>query len=94
MADHAIVGLVVVREMCDDDYKACSVPVLAVAGACEQPCVLLDYAALHLMALRLSSPARLFNGLYQMFGMAMEHGEFPKPRFSGAPQQDEGARTS
>ncbi len=94
VADRAIVGLVVVREMFDDDYKACSVPVLAVAGACEQPCVLLDYAALHLMALRLSSPARLINGLYQMFAMAMEHGEFPKPRFSGAPQQEEGAPTS
>lgn len=53
-----------------------------------------QYAALHLMALRLSSPARLINGLYQMFAMAMEHGEFPKPRFSGAPQQKEGAPTS
>lgn len=85
VADRAVVGLIVVREMFDDDYKACSAPVLAVADACEQPCVLLDYAALHLMALRLASPVRLINGFYQMFAVAMEHGEFPKPRFSGVP---------
>lgn len=94
VADRAVVGLVVVREMFDDDYKACSAPVLAVADACEQPCVLLDYAALHLMALRLASPARLINGFYQMFAVAMEHGEFPKPRFSGAPQREEEAPAS
>lgn len=94
VADRAVVGLVVVREMFDDDYKACSAPVLAVADACKQPCVLLDYAALHLMALRLASPARLINGFYQMFAVAMEHGEFPKPRFSGAPQREEKAPAS
>ena len=65
-----------------------SAPVLEVAAICEQPCLLLDYAALHLMALRLPSPARLINGLYQMFAAATEHGEFPKPRFSGAPQEE------
>ncbi len=94
VADRAVVGLVAVREMFDDDYKACSAPVLAVADACEKPCVLLDYAALHLMALRLASPARLINGFYQMFAVAMEHGEFPKPRFSGAPQREEEAPAS
>lgn len=94
VADRAVVGLVVVREMFDDDYKVCSAPVLAVADACEQPCVLVDYAALHLMALRLASPARLINGFYQMFAVAMEHGEFPKPRFSGAPKREEEAAAS
>ena len=94
VADRAVVGIVVVREMFDDDYKACSAPVLAVANACEQRCVLLDYAALHLMALRLASPSRLINGFYQMFAVAMEHGEFPKPRFSGAPRREEAAPAS
>ena len=94
VADRAVVGVVVVREMFDDDYKACSAPVLAVANVCERPCVLLDYAALHLMALRLASPARLINGFYQMFAVAMEHGEFPKPRFSGAPRREDEAPAS
>jgi hypothetical protein len=88
VADRAICGLVVVREMFDDDYKACSAPVLAVANACEQPCVLLDYPALHVMALHLPSPARLINGFYQLFDVAMEHGEYPKPRSSGTTQHE------
>lgn len=88
VAGRAICGLVVVREMFDDDYKVCSAPVLAVAEMCEKPCVLLDYAAMHVMALHLSSPIRLFNGLYQLFNMALEVGEYPKPRFTGAPRSE------
>lgn len=88
VAGRAICGLVVVREMFDDDYKVCSAPVLAVAEMCEEPCVLLDYAAMHVMALHLSSPIRLFNGLYQLFNMALEVGEYPKPRFTGAPRSE------
>lgn len=41
------------------------------------------------MALRLPSSARLINGFYQMIAVAMVHGEFPKPRFSGGPQREE-----
>lgn len=85
VSDRAVVGLVVVREMFDDGHKACSAPVLEVAITCEKPC-LFDYAALHMMALRLPSPARLINGFYQMFAAAMEHGKFAKPRFLGPPQ--------
>ncbi len=80
-----ICGLVVVREMFDDDYGACSAPVLAVARNCGAPCVLLDYAAMHVMTLHLSSPTRLLNGLYQLFESALENGEYPKPRFIGPP---------
>jgi hypothetical protein len=76
---------VVVREMFDDDYKACSAPVLAVAEECRVPCVLLDYSALHIMALHLPSPRRLINGFDHLFDVALDIGEFPKPRFLGAP---------
>jgi hypothetical protein len=85
IADRAICGLVVVREMFDDDYKSCSAPVLAVAKACSRPCILLDYSGLHLMALRLSLPVLLVNGFYQLFAVALERGEYPKPRFSAGP---------
>ena len=80
-----ICGVVVVREMFDDDYTACSAPVLAVANDCRVPCVLLDYAAAHTMTLYLGSPPRLLNGLCQLFETALEHGEYPKPRFLGQP---------
>ncbi len=86
VAGRAICGLVVVREMFDDE--ACSAPVVAVAEACGEPCVLLDYAALHVMTLHLSSPIRLFNGLHQLFDVALKRGEYPKPRFIGAPRRE------
>jgi len=85
IAGRVICGLVVVREMFDDDYRACSAPILTVAKACDKPCILLDYAAMHLMALYLPSPIRLCNGLFQLFDLALKLGEFPKPRFTGAP---------
>lgn len=85
IADRAICGIVVVREMFDDDYKACSQPVLEVARDCHEPCVLLDYPALHMLARRLASPERFINGLYQLFEAALQFGEFPKPRFTGKP---------
>jgi hypothetical protein len=72
--------------MFEDDYRVCSASVLAVAHGCKQPCVLLDYPALHVMALHLPSPARLINGFLQLFEVALEHGEYPKPRFSMPPQ--------
>jgi hypothetical protein len=71
--------------MFDNDYGPCSAPVLAVARNCGAPCVLLDYAAMHVMTLDLGSPTRLLNGFYQLFDSALENGEYPKPRFIGPP---------
>ena len=80
-----VCGLVIVREMFDDVYTACSAPVLAVANDCGVPCVLLDYAATHMLTLHLGSPTQLLNGLCQLFENALKHGEYPKPRFLGQP---------
>ena len=82
---HLICGLLIVREMFDDDYTVCSTPVLTVAKECRTPCVLLDYAGIHMMTMYLSSPDRLLNGLCQLFELALENGEYSKPRFLGQP---------
>ena len=50
VGQRALRGLVVVREMFDDDYRECSTPVLVIAQECRVPCVLLDYSALHIIA--------------------------------------------
>jgi hypothetical protein len=89
VGDRVLRGLVVVREMFDDDYKRCSAPVLAIADHCRVPCVLLDYSSIHIMALHLPSPRRLINGLDQLFYTALDHGEYPKPRFLGPPVPNE-----
>jgi len=79
VGDRAMVGIVVVREMFDDDYGACSKPVLEFARALERPAVLLDYPGLHTLAQRLVAPEQFINGLGRMFEMALAKDEFPKP---------------
>lgn len=77
----ALRGALVVRELFDDDYKASSKPVLKVIHQTQVPSVLLDYAGLFAMASSLSTPLKLINGFDRLHGVAVQHGEFPKPRF-------------
>lgn len=81
----AICGLVVVRELFDDDYRSCSAAVLSASRECALPCVLTDFSALHMMTMHLKSPARIMNGLVQLYEFGVENGEYPKPRFLGPP---------
>jgi len=85
VSGRAICGLLVVRELFDDDYKRCSEPLLKVVNACSQPCVLLDYLSLHMMTLHLPTPAELMNGFHRTFDIATQHGEYPKHRFLRPP---------
>lgn len=87
VGDRHVLGLVVVREMFDDDYVACSAPVLDLVQALQLPAILLDYSGLHVMAQNLRHPVRFINGLYQMLEMALEKGQFPKPAWFGPPPQ-------
>jgi hypothetical protein len=77
----ALRGALVVRELFEDDYKASSAPVLKVIQQTQVPCVLLDYAGMLAMASNLSTSEELINGFDRLHGVAMQHGEFPKPRF-------------
>lgn len=87
--DRLLFGVIVVREMFDDDYGPCSAPVLEVARSLDVPVVLLDYSGLHIMAQNLQPPARFMNGLVSMFSLAMERGEFPKPAWFGPPSNED-----
>lgn len=87
IAERQLVGLVVVREMFDDDYVACTAPLLKVVRELEMPAILLDYSGLHIMAENLRTPAQLVNGLFDMLDVALEHEQFPKPIWSGPPPE-------
>ena len=87
--DRQLLGLVVVREMFEDDYAACSTPVLKAVHSLGQPAILLDYAGLHIMAQNLRTPARFINRLADMFEMAIERDEFPKPVYFGTRPRDD-----
>lgn len=81
-----IVGLILVKELFDDDYPTCSAPVLALVREMKLPIGLLDYSQLHVLTQNLKTPTRFINGLYDALDMALEHEQFPKSVWSGTPQ--------
>jgi hypothetical protein len=87
--DRQLVGLIVVREMFDDDYLECSTPVLKVVFSLEKPVILLDFPGLQLMTQHLRNPVRFINAMFDMLDVAIEYNEFPKPGWSGISQQSD-----
>lgn len=77
-----LIGLVVVREMFDDDYAECSAPILKAVYHLDMPISLIDYAGLHVMSQNLSNGASFVNALYNMLDVALDNNEFPKPIWS------------
>lgn len=88
VGNRQFLGLVVVREMFDGDYNACSAPIFDLMQRLRIPAVLLDYSGLHIMAQNLRTPTRFVNGLADMFEMAMKNRRFPKPVWFGPPRED------
>jgi hypothetical protein len=86
VGERQLVGIIVVREMFDDDYPACSAPVLAMVRSLKFPSVLLDYSGLHVIARNIGSSADFINGLFNMLGIALDRGQFPKPVWHGPPR--------
>jgi hypothetical protein len=83
ISERLFFGLIIVREIFDNDRLASSAPVLDVARKLNTPCVLLDYFEMHAMTLNLGSPIRLLNGLSRLFEAALKYNEYPKQRFLG-----------
>lgn len=86
LGNRQIVGLVIVKELFDDDYPECSAPVLSLTRELKLPICLLDYPQLHVLTQHLTTPASFINGLYDTLDMALEHKKFPKSVWSGKPQ--------
>lgn len=86
--DRLFWGLVVVREMFDDNYAACSASVLGLVESLGFPAILLDYSSLHVLVQNLLTPARFTKGLGTMFETAIQNQRFPKPVFLGPARQD------
>ena len=79
------IGLIVLREMFDDQFPEYSVPVLELIRTSHVPCLVLDYASLHILSCSLSSRESFISALDQMVQFGLEHGEFPRPRFLEPP---------
>jgi hypothetical protein len=85
------IGLIVLREMFDDQFKDYSTPVLKLVQSTGLPCLVLDYAALHILSCSLGTWESFIGALDEMVRFGLEHGEFPRPRFLGPPSGIAGA---
>lgn len=85
-----LIGLVVVREMFDDDYRACSQPVIETWKRSGAPCVLLSYPSLHEITLHRDDPEGFLSVIYELLSAAQREGEYPKPRFLDPPRRSQG----
>lgn len=81
-----LVGLIIVREIFDDDYFECSASVLDLAHSLKIPIGLLGYSQLHLLSQRMNTPILFVNALYDIIEKGIKDGVFPKPVWSGPPQ--------
>lgn len=78
-----LVGLIVVKELFDDDYRECSTPILKMVRQLNLPVGLFDYSQLNVLTLKFESFDALIDGLYQALDIALEHEQFPKSVHSG-----------
>jgi hypothetical protein len=77
-----LVGLIVVKELFDDDYPECSAPVLKLVRELDMPINLLDYPQLHVLTQNFTTQSGFINGLFDALDMALDHEQFPKSVFS------------
>ncbi|MGX9727621.1 MAG: hypothetical protein ACTFAK_09985 [Candidatus Electronema sp. VV] len=73
--------LIIVKELFFGDYSAYSNIVLPVAEKNNAPCIVLDYAELHMYSLHLRNDESFFNAYDRVFMHGAEHGVFPRLRF-------------
>lgn len=88
LGNRQLVGLIVVKELFDDDYIECSKPILEVVRELELPIGLFDYSQLNVLTQKFETSAQLINGLFMALDIALEHEQFPKSVHSGSPRNN------
>jgi hypothetical protein len=83
LEDQFVIGVIVLREMFDDQFRDYSEPVLKLIQKAQRRCLVLDYAALHILTCSLSSWESFVSALHEMVDFGLTRGEFPRPRFLG-----------
>ncbi len=77
-----LVGLIVVKELFDDDYLECSAPVLKLVRELGLQINLLDYPQLHILTQNFTTQTGFIKGLFKVLDMALDNERFPKSVFS------------
>ena len=81
MSGREVFGLVIVKELFDQERSAPSRLVLSAFEETDVPCLLLDYAEFQDLTFFRPTEESLVGTLKQMFAAAREHGLFPRSRF-------------
>ena len=87
MQGKTVRGLIVLNEMFDYNFRDYSTPVLALAHETGVSVVVMDYGALHVLALNLHRPERFLHALDEIFTVAVTNEEFPRSRYLGPPTE-------
>lgn len=78
--DRQIIGILVVKELFDYDYRECSLPVFKIIAQLQVPIALLDFTDLNVITHYLDSPnSFVLNGIYQIVDEAIKLKQFPRP---------------
>jgi hypothetical protein len=85
LSERQLIGVVVVKELFNDSFEEYSSVMFELMDKTETPAVFFDYPELSLMTLHCNCENKFLNAAHQIFSFAMEHGEFPRLRYSGAP---------
>ena len=81
MSGREVFGLVIVKELFDQERLACSRLVLSVSGDTGIPCLLLDYIEFQQLTFFRRTEESFMDALRDIFSAAREHGLFPRSRF-------------
>ena len=76
-----VFGIVIVKELFDDERPACSPPVLTVYDETGTPCLLLDHTEFQQLTFFRTSEESFVGTLGEIFSIACAHGVFPRNRF-------------
>ena len=78
-----LIGLIIVRELLDDDFLECSALVLNLVRKINLGIILLDYPQLHILSKNLITLERFFGSFHDSLMTALKKGRFTSCIFSG-----------
>ena len=81
MSGRDVLGLVIVKELFDQEQPACSPPVLTVSDETGIPCILLDHTDFQQLTFFRTTEESFVETLKEIFSVACAHGVFPRSRF-------------
>lgn len=85
LSGRQLIGMVVVKELFDDNFSEYSSVMFEFLDKSETPAVFFDYPELSMMTLHCNTEEKFLSAVHQILYAALELDEFPRLRYSGRP---------